>query len=151
MMTLVAALTKDRVIGNQGTLPWSIPEELDVFKSITQGHPVIMGRKTFESIGKPLSDRTNIILSRNKMDIPGTIVCNDVNEAVRRVKGDAFVIGGAEVFAQTIGLADRMLLSRIKGTFNGDKLFPEFSHQDWRLERIEDHPEFEFLEYLRQR
>jgi dihydrofolate reductase len=147
MITIVAALTKDGVIGKENALPWSIPEELAHFRQLTQGHTVIMGRKTFEAIGQPLSERWNIVLSRTKKAIPGVEVCSSVNQAIKSAAGDVFIIGGGQIFKQTIGLADRLVLSHIKKSYAGDVFFPKFD--GWKEIRSQDKGEFVVKEYSR--
>ncbi len=131
-MTLIAAVSKNGVIGKEGKLPWSIPEELAHFKQMTVGKTVIMGRKTFESIGGPLPFRKNIVLSRTKPLLNGVMVCHDIDGALAEADFDAFVIGGAEIFRQMIWVVDRMLISHIDQDYEGDMVFPRIS-PDWKI------------------
>lgn len=135
-ISLVAAMDKNRVIGNKdNTLPWHLPADLKRFKSITLGKPIIMGRKTFESIGKPLPERTNIIITRNeKYEAPGCIVVHSPDEAIKAA-GDApeiMVIGGAEIFAQFMPMAKRVYFTFVDGKFDGNVYFPGWNPKEWR-------------------
>lgn len=136
MLSLIVAMTDDGVIGRNNTLPWRLPEDLKRFKDLTMGHAIIMGRKTFDSIGKPLPGRTNIVVSRNPaLKIDGAVVTASLGEAVRQADADAFVIGGAELFRQAWPLADRLYLTLIHEKIEGDVFFPEI---DWRRRFIEN-------------
>jgi dihydrofolate reductase len=148
MITLIAAVAKNGVIGKQGKLPWMIPEELEHFKQMTRDHTIIMGRKTFESIGGPLPFRRNIVLSRAWRDIPGVEVCTSIDSALADANFDAFIIGGAEVFRQAIWLADRMVLSHLRDDFEGDVVFPKIS-DEWKVVREEERQGFVIKEYVK--
>lgn len=156
-IALIVAMAKNRVIGKNGDLPWHLPEDLRRFKALTLGHPCLMGRKTFESIvarlGKPLPGRTSIVVSRSGFEHPNVPVFNvpvftDLGEAldaakfiaVRDGKEAVFVIGGAEIYHQTLPLADRIFLTEIETITDGDAFFPDLPEKDWRAAAREDHP-----------
>jgi len=126
MITLIAACSKNRVIGKNNQLIWKVPGDLKRFKEITSGHTVLMGRKTYESIGKPLPNRRNIILTRNTNFIAeGCLVYSDLKEVLDLYKNDLFVIGWEEIYKQTLGYADYIDLTFIDKEFEGDAYFPE--------------------------
>lgn len=131
-------MDENRGIGRDGRLPWHLPTDLKLFKRITMGHHLIMGRKTWESIGRPLPGRTMIVLTRQLDYQPlGCLVARTLEEGldIARKNGEteAFVIGGAQVFTQALPLADRIYLSRVEGLFEADAFFPEISPKDWSL------------------
>ena len=129
---IVAIGEGNRVIGGKGTLPWHIPEDLRRFKSLTMGHPIIMGKHTFFSIGRPLPGRTNIVLTDTPWEAPEGILIafslNDAIEKARRTPGgeEIFIIGGGQVYAQALPIADRLFLTFVHGNFSGDVFFPEY-------------------------
>jgi dihydrofolate reductase len=127
-LSIIVAMANNRVIGTRGQLPWHIPEDLKRFKRLTMGHPIVMGRKTFESIGRPLPGRENVVLTRNPSFRPaGVTVLHDFGGWTGRF-GDAevFVIGGADLFRLALPLASRLYLTQIDRDFEGDTRFPEF-------------------------
>lgn len=130
---IVAVAGKRRVIGKKGGMPWYIPEELKRFKEITMGHPIIMGRKTHESIGKALGGRINIIITRDpKYQAEGCIVVHDLNEALKQSKGkpggkEIFVIGGGEIYKQALPLTDKLYLTYVDKEMEGDVFFSDYS------------------------
>ena len=143
----VAAMTNERVIGQEGELPWHLPGDLKFFKKLTTGEIVLMGRKTHESIGRPLPNRRNIVLSRSDLSLPGIEIFSSIDTLVTelRPKEKIFIIGGAEIYKLTIALWTEVFLTRVKGSFEGDTFFPEFenkyeapkviaSEQDFRIE-----------------
>jgi dihydrofolate reductase len=144
---IIAALSEDHVIGVNNTLPWSIPEDLRRFKEITTGHTVIMGRKTFESIGMALPNRHNIVLSNtllsNQVKVAGSLeeAFNSVLEGENKV----FIIGGQRVYEDTIDIADEMYLTVVEGTYKGDAYFPNFDEDDWHIVVAESHKDFQFV------
>ena len=154
-LIIIAAMTKQgHVIGKGNKLPWNIPEELALFRRLTSNATVVMGRKTYESIGRPMPHRNNIVVSRSVGAIPGTDVCGTIDEGLERARSygkDIFIIGGAQIYKQTIPLADKMYLSFITQEYDGDTRFPEFDEAEWRISRREDHGSFEFAEYVRKR
>lgn len=142
-VSLIAALDKNGVIGNKdNALPWYLPEDLKRFKSVTLGKPIIMGRKTFESIGKPLPERKNIVVTRNeKYEAPGCTVVHSPEEALRAA-GDmpeVVVIGGGELFSQFMPRVTRMYLTLVDGEFEGNIYFPQWNPQEWRETFRESH------------
>lgn len=135
---LIVAQSTNRVIGKDNQLPWRLPADLKRFKRLTMGHYMLMGRKTFESIGKPLPGRTSVVISRNPNYLkPGIIVVNTIEAAlsVPRQAGAeaAFIIGGAEVFNATLPLAHRLYLTQVHEEVEGDVFFPEISPQEWQI------------------
>jgi dihydrofolate reductase len=149
MTSIVAAIARGGVIGAEGRMPWHIPEDLKYFKRLTTGGTVVMGRKTFDSIGKPLPGRTNVVITRRKDFHPeGTEIANSLEEALRNHPG-AFVIGGAEIYRQALPLADRLYITHIREDYRGDTFFPEWNPGDWALVGSEDHGTFEFAVYDR--
>ncbi len=133
-ISLIAALAENRVIGRNNTLPWRLPADLKHFRALTTGHPVILGRKNYESIGRPLPERTNIVVTRDRgYRAPGCVVVDSLDAAFAAA-GDAdevFIIGGAELYAQTLGRADRLYLTLVHATVPGDTLFPEYDPGAW--------------------
>ena len=115
MISIIVAVAENGVIGDKNALLWHISEDLKHFKSVTTGHPVIMGRKTFESLGRPLPNRTNVVITRRQLEIPGCRVVHSLEEAVRLFPEDeeVFVIGGAQIYAEALPLARRFYLTRV--------------------------------------
>ena len=154
-LSIIVAMAKNRVIGRQNRLPWHLPEDLKRFKKLTMGQPVIMGRKTYESIGKPLPGRTNIVLSRNAgFHPPGVVVVREFQDALDHARSlgadEAFVIGGAEMYRLALPLADRLYVTRVKGHFEGDSLFPETDFEkDFQTAGAEEHPDHVFFTFER--
>lgn len=151
-ITLVAAMDERRVIGYRGKLPWNLPEELAHFKRLTTGGAVVMGRKTWESIGRPLPNRENIVVSKTMSETPGLTVRRTLPEALAAAAATSrpvYVIGGAEVFAAALPLASRLCLSVIPGEHEGDAFFPEFDKAEWALETEIPMPGFIRRDYRR--
>lgn len=126
---LIAAVAFDGTIGNQGEIPWHLPTDLKFFKEKTMGHSVIMGRRTFESIGKPLKNRLNIVVSSAKERLPSpTVIVKTIPAAFKAAKvfgqRDIYIIGGEQIYRQTIDLADELYITHISKEFNGDTKFP---------------------------
>jgi dihydrofolate reductase len=141
-ISLIVAMAANRVIGRDNTLPWRLPDDLRRFKRLTMGHTLVMGRKTWESIGRPLPGRDIVVVTRQERYATpaGVSVARSVEEALEIAKGDeVFVAGGEEVFRQTIDRADRLYLTRIDTDFPGDTFFPEFDPERFRLVEREDH------------
>ncbi len=152
MINIIVAMAKNRVIGKNNKVPWNIPDELLHFKKLTTGNTVIMGRKTFESIGKPLLHRNNIVISTSLPPTKGIDVCASIDEGIMKAKmygKDIFIIGGAQIYEQTISLAGKMFISYVKKEYDGDAFFPEFDENDWHIEKKEDHSEYEMVVYAR--
>lgn len=137
MISFVVAMDKNRVIGKNNDLPWHLPEDLKFFKRVTMGHPIIMGRKTHESIGRALPGRENIIVTRDRKYVSeGCTVLHSINEVKDRARDtdeEIFVIGGSEIFKELFPIADRLYITYIDEEFEGDTFFPIFSENDWEL------------------
>ena len=132
---LVAAVAANGVIGGNGTLPWHLPEDLKHFKALTLGHPVIMGRKTWVSLGKPLPGRENIVVTRSPgFEAPGASIASSLDAALALCAGEpvVFVIGGGELYAAALPIADGLVLTEIQRDFAGDVRFPDFGRSAWR-------------------
>ena len=141
-ISLIVAMAANRVIGRDNTLPWRLPEDLRRFKRLTMGHTLVMGRKTWESIGRPLPGRDIVVVTRQEgYEVPpGVSVVRSVDEALEAARGDeVFIGGGEEIFRQTIDRADRLYLTRIDKDFPGDTFFPEFDPERFQLVEREDH------------
>jgi len=147
IISIIVAIGNNRVIGVNDKLPWDLPADLRHFLQMTMGKPVIMGQKTFESIGKPLPGRTNIILTREKdFSPPGCIVAYSIEEALAACGEfeEVMIAGGVSIYGQFLPLANRMYLTLIEGDFEGDAYFPEFDWNDWNeVERVENQPDQE--------
>jgi dihydrofolate reductase len=142
-LSIIVAMAKDRVIGSNNSLPWHLPADLRHFKAVTMGHHIIMGRKTFESIGKPLPGRTSVVVTRNtQFGYPGILVAYSLQAAVALCGDDpeAFVIGGAELYRQAIPLTSRIYMTEIEASINGDTYFVELAASEWRETSRESHP-----------
>ena len=141
-VSLVAAMSANRVIGRGNALPWSLKPDLRRFRRLTMGGTLVMGRRTFESIGRPLDGRTTVVLTRRDDLAPaGVLVARSIDEALSLAPGpEVFIAGGAEIFRQTLGLADRLHLTLIEKDFEGDAFFPEFDAALWRVSGDEAHP-----------
>jgi dihydrofolate reductase len=141
IVTIVVAISENHVIGKDNKLLWHMPTDLKHFKEITTGHTVIMGRKTYESVGKPLPNRRNIIITRQNITIEGCEVVNSIETALSLCKDEAevFIVGGAEIYKEAISLTDRIYLTIIHKEFEGDSFFPEINEQEWKEVFREDH------------
>lgn len=132
-ISIIAAVSKNNVIGRDGKLPWHISEDLKRFKRLTSGHVIIMGRKTFESIGRPLPNRTNIIITRDKNFTPEeVVVTHSVEEALdigreKEERGEVFIIGGGQIYTQSMRYADKLYLTVVEEEIEGDTYFPDYS------------------------
>jgi dihydrofolate reductase len=159
-VAIIAAIAENGVIGRDNELPWRLPDDLRRFKRLTLGHPVIMGRLTYESMGRPLPGRHNIVLSRQpEFAAEGVTVCTSMEEALEAVADGemAFVLGGRQLFEVALKLADRLYLTRVHAKVEGDVRFPAMTVTDWRLERAERHPaddrndfDYSFEDYVRE-
>ncbi len=138
---MIVAMAENRVIGLQGGMPWRLPGDLRYFKEMTTGHPIIMGRKTYQAIGAALPGRANIIITRNRdFTAPDADVVHDLSAALEKAKavaeieggGEVFVIGGAEIYAQAVAEAGRIYLTEVKAELTGDAFFPELAEGDWK-------------------
>lgn len=143
IVSLIVAMDKQRVIGYQNKMPWHIPADLAHFKKITLGKPIVMGRKTFESIGRSLPGRRNVVISRQAdLSLSGCEVVHSLSQAYALLKSESeiMIIGGSEIFQQALPDAKRLYLTIINHTFVGDTYFPEFDFNDWVEITREDHP-----------
>ena len=160
-LSVLAAMARNRVIGHNNAIPWRLPHDLKHFKELTMGHPLIMGRKTYESIGRLLPGRTSIIITRQPdYEVPGALVVRSIGEALSICSqtkseeaehlvpvNECFVIGGADIFQQMLPLCDRLYMTEIQKDFEGDAYFPEFDRNDWREISREEHADDDGLEY----
>ena len=141
-ITLVAAIASNNVIGKENSLPWSIPEDLKRFKQMTSGHTILMGRKTFDSIGRPLPNRQNIVMTKDKnFEQEGIKVINDFDEALELIKEsneDVFVIGGSKIYELFEPVANSLAITRILKDFEGDAFFPDINWDLWQIEKEEN-------------
>ena len=157
ILSCIAAVAERRVIGKDNELPWNLSGDLKRFKKVTVGHSVIMGRKTFESIGRPLPDRTSIVITRNtKFEAVRIIVANSLGDAVHRARNiqqtakgpsESFVIGGEAIFREALPFCERLYLTRVHAEVNGNVLFPEIDMADWQALHEESHPADEKNDY----
>ncbi|MEW5893614.1 MAG: dihydrofolate reductase [Pseudomonadota bacterium] len=134
-INVIAAMAKNRVIGIANTLPWHLPEDLKHFKALTMGHHIIMGRKTYESIGRPLPGRTTVIVSRDPdYRVEGCLIAHSIDAAIAACGDDPdiFFVGGAELYRQILPRADRLYLTEIQQEYPGDAYFPAFDSKAWR-------------------
>jgi len=145
---LIVAMAKNQTIGIDNTLPWHLPNDLKYFKKVTMAKPIIMGRKTYESIGRPLPGRTNIVITRQSdYQADGIVVVNSLQQALDKAEDISFVaghdevmvIGGAEIYQQALLKADRLYITHVHGDVEGDAFFPQVSWSDWQEVQREDH------------
>lgn len=142
-ISIIVAMARNRVIGAKGAIPWHLPEELKRFKRLTLGHHMIMGRRTWESIGRLLPGRTTVIVTRQRgYRAPGTKVVHSLDEAIAACGGDdeVFVIGGAELYAQALARAGRLYLTTVDAEVPGDTFMPHYAADDWREISAEPFP-----------
>jgi dihydrofolate reductase len=142
MISIIVAVAQNGVIGCENRLIWHIPEDLRRFKRMTTGHPVVMGRKTFESLGRPLPNRTNVVITRQKnYSAEGVQVVHSLEDAIQLFapEEEIFVIGGAEVYRQAMPLADKFYLTVVGHDYQGDTYYPEWDHDQWHLISEERH------------
>ncbi len=140
IVSLVAAMSENRVIGRNGGLPWHLPKDLQYFKKLTVDHTVIMGRKTYDEMKRPLANRRNVVITRSQdFRPPGVTVVPSLEEALAlgATEREVFVIGGGEVFRLALPRADRLYLTVVHGQVEGDTYFPDFEHDAWALESEE--------------
>ncbi len=149
-LSIIAAVARNRVIGQGNRLPWHLPEDLQHFRRLTMGHAILMGRRTYESIGRPLPGRTTVILSRDPhYRVEGCLTATSLEQALGLCTGDpeVFCVGGAELYAQALPLAGRVYLTEIQREYAGDAFFPELSPQAWEETHREVHTRPDGLEY----
>jgi len=158
IISLIAAMDNNRLIGRDNDLPWHLPDDFKHFKEVTMGKPVVMGRKTFESIGKPLPGRKNIVISRSGFEADGVIAVDSIEAAIAEVYDaeEVMIIGGASFYQQMILNAHRMYLTHVDTECEGDAWFPEFNLSDWDIVSEESHAadeknnfDFRIVEYRR--
>lgn len=162
IISLIAALSQNHVIGKDNDLPWHLPDDMKYFMQTTNGHHCIMGRKNYDSIPakfKPLPNRTNIVVTRQKnFNAPGCLVVNSLDEAIAIAKNnnedELFIIGGADIYKQSMPQMQRMYLTEIKALIDGDTFFPEFKKEEWQETKRTLHPvderhkyDFDFVVY----
>jgi dihydrofolate reductase len=144
-IAIVVAMAENRVIGRDNRLPWHLPADLRHFRQVTVGKPVLMGRKTHESIGRPLPERTNIVLTRDpSYQVPGCVVAHSIERASDAAGGheEVMVIGGTDLYRQLLPKAERIYLTLVHAAFEGDARFPELDEREWReVERVDCAPD----------
>ena len=161
ILSHIAALSRERVIGTEGRLPWHLPEDLKRFRALTRGKPILLGRKTFESIGRLLPERAHFIVSRQPgFRVEGAKVFSSIEDALQELEKryppdqEVFCIGGGEVYRQTLARADRLYLTWVEAEVAGDALYPEFSPETFRELKRERHAgdlAYSFVDYARLR
>jgi dihydrofolate reductase len=159
MITLIAAAAENNALGKDNQLVWHLTDDFKRFKQLTSGHYIIMGRKTFESFPKPLPNRTHIIITRQKnYKVEGCLIANSIENAMAMApkNEEVFIIGGAEIYKQSIDFADKIELTRVHSNFEADAYFPEINSNHWTLSFEEQHHkdenhnfDFTFLTYLK--
>lgn len=157
IISLIVAVARNGVIGKStGEMSWHVSEEFKHFKETTEGHPVLMGRKTFETLGKPLKERLNIVLTKNpgyKTAFNDVLIFTSLDEAVDYCRKNnfekIFIIGGAEIYKTALPIVDEMIISRMKFEAEGDVYFPAFDEKEWSVEKIMDKELFEVYLYRR--
>jgi dihydrofolate reductase len=156
MIKIIVAMSKNRVIGNNNELIWKLSSDLKRFKELTTSHSVVMGRKTYESIGRPLPNRRNIIITRNlEYKVDGCEIVSSLEEALLLTNNDCFIIGGGEIYNQSIELADRIYLTLVHKEFEGDTTFPELGKEWAKMSRKDFESDekneynYSFIEYDR--
>jgi len=140
-ISIIAAMGKNRVIGVDNKLPWKMKADMKRFVALTKSKPVIMGRRTFESIGKPLENRKNIVLTRSNIQADGCTIVSSVQQAMEEADGtdEIMVIGGESVYREFLPLADKIYITLIGGNFDGDAFFPEYDENEWLETQREEH------------
>lgn len=142
MVSVIVAIAENGVIGDKNALLWNIKEDMRRFRTTTTGHPVIMGRKTFESIGRPLPKRTNVVVTRGESRFEGCLVAHSLEEAIAMFPQDEeiFIIGGAQIYKQALPLADRLYLTIVHRNYEGDTSFPTIEYEEWQELAREEYP-----------
>jgi dihydrofolate reductase len=141
-ISLIVAASENNVIGRNNDLPWSLPDDLQFFRTVTEGHPIILGRKNYESIGRPLPRRRNIVVSRQTdLQIEGCEITSSVEAALDLVKDEeeVFIIGGGEIYRQALPFAERIYLTRVHAEIEGDIVFPELPEAEWEEVERQEH------------
>lgn len=141
-------MSENRVIGKGNTIPWHLPEDFKWFKQTTTGHIIVMGRKTYDSIGRLLPNRTTVILSRSGVNVPGAVMLNDLAALKPAEDGrETFICGGAEIYRQTLPMCSDLYLTLVKRTVEGDAFFPPFEDEFQLVETVKETPEFVIRHY----
>jgi len=155
LINIIVAASLNNVIGKDNKLLWRQSADLKRFKELTTGKTVVMGRKTYDSIGKPLPNRRNIVITRQSIEIPGCEMVNSLEEALK-LDNEIFIIGGGEIYQKSIILADKIFLTRIHVEVDGDTYFPQLSYYDWKMEKCESFQkdeknqfDYQFINYVR--
>lgn len=151
-LAIVVAMTKARVIGREGRLPWDLAADRRLFRSLTVGNTVIMGRLTFASLPGALPDRHNLVVSRSCRQLPGATLCPSLDQALAvatRLGRPIFVIGGVELYRQALPLADTVHVSWVEGSYPGDRCFPPFPVDPWQAVAVTGYPGFQYVIYHR--
>lgn len=156
MIKIIVAMSKNRVIGNNNQLIWKLSSDLKRFKELTTNNPVVMGRKTYESIGRPLPNRRNIIITRNtEYSVEGCEIVSSLEEALLLTNNDCFIIGGGEIYTQSLEVADKIYLTLVNKEFEGDTTFPnlddkwaKISRKDFKADDKNEY-DYSFIEYER--
>jgi dihydrofolate reductase len=160
-ISLIAAVAQNGIIGRENDLPWHLPDDSAYFKRKTSHHPIIMGRKSLDGLGKPLPNRTNIVLTRNRdFTAEGVTVVHTLDDALNEAKAinqkEIFVIGGAEIYTMALSVATTLYLTEIQQAYEGDAYFPDFNKNEWQETSRQPHPAderhavpFDFVEYER--
>lgn len=158
MINIIVAMSKNRVIGKNNSLIWHLPNDLKRFKKLTSNNTVVMGRKTYESIGKPLPNRRNIVITRNKnLKIKGCDIVNSIEEAFLLCNNNCFVIGGSEIYKESLKYADKIYLTIINMNFEGDAFFPEIGKEWFKVSKIDNYSDsknkynYSYIEYEKYR
>ncbi|RVT98097.1 dihydrofolate reductase [Mucilaginibacter limnophilus] len=140
--SIIVAISQNYAIGKNNQLLWHMPHDLKHFKETTSGHTVIMGRKTFDSVGKPLPRRRNIVITRQHIEIAGCEVVSSIDDAIELCKDEeeVFIVGGAEIYRQSMGITNRIYLTIIHHIFEADTFFPEIDYSQWKEIKREDYP-----------
>lgn len=150
MVSIIVAIAQNGTIGDKNSLLWHIKEDMRFFRTTTSGHAVVMGRKTFESLGsRPLPKRTNIVITRADRAFEGALTAHSLEEAIRLAEGDEeiFIIGGAQIYREALRIADRMYITRVMHDYEGDTSFPDIDLSEWELVSEEKHDRGEEYEY----
>ena len=165
MISIIVAKSKNNVIGSNGSIPWNIPKDLKYFKELTEGNTVIMGRKTYESIGRPLPNRINYVVSRTFKEISGTYVFSSLEEAIsnaekeniqKNIENEIVIIGGGHIFQETAQTINKLIITRVDCDIDGDIYYPKLNLQEWKLVKTESYKrdfendyDFKIEEYVR--
>ena len=150
MVSIIVAVAQNGTIGDKNSLLWHIKEDMRFFRTTTSGHPVIMGRKTFESLGsKPLPKRTNIVITRADREFEGALTAHSLEEAIRMAGEDEeiFIMGGAQIYREALSVVDRMYITHVECDYEGDTSFPEVDYSQWKLVDVVRHERGEEYEY----